>query len=472
MDFKNLNEMQKTMLFGGVAVVLALLAFVTAPSPVKPDAFLDQGEVFFPDFEDLNSAATLEVFAFNEETGEPVPFKVTNENGKWTIPSHHDYPADGKDRLAQTAASIIQLKKDDFRSDNISDHEACGVIDPLDESVVTEGGRGKRVTIKGQNGQVLADIIIGKKVEGREGLRFVRLPDQKRVYVSKADVEISTKFSDWIETDLMKVEKDNIKEVVLRDYSINERTLRVDNRDVVRLEKDGSDWSTDRIPAGQELDNTKVTSLLTGIDELKIVGVRPKPEGLMTSLDKAKRGEDLTQADAVKLQSLQSQGFYLARNGSNLEMLSNEGELSALTSEGVRYTIRFGEIVYGSGLAVSAGAESETETEKTDSDGPGENRYLFITADFVASEFPEPKQPGSTEFLTKADSVLTDADRENKRLYSAHEEWKRKVGKAQSLAQDLNARFADWYYVIASDSYDKIHLNRSDLLKKKEDEKS
>jgi hypothetical protein len=65
---------------------------------------------------------------------------VTFENGRWTIPSHHGYPADGKDRLAKTAAGLIGLTKDDFRTDNVADHEACGVIDPLDNTVQTLKG--------------------------------------------------------------------------------------------------------------------------------------------------------------------------------------------------------------------------------------------------------------------------------------------------------------------------------------------
>ncbi|MFQ5631421.1 MAG: DUF4340 domain-containing protein, partial [bacterium] len=361
MDFKNLNETQKTLLFGGAAIVLALLAFVTAPSPVTPDAFLDQGEAFFPEFTDPNTATTLEVIDYNQETGEALPFKVTFRSNKWSIPSHHDYPADGKDRLAKTAAGVIGLKKDDFRSDNISDHEACGVIDPLDESLVTSGGRGKRITIKGENEKILADIIVGKEVPDREGLRFVRLPDQKRVYVSRADLDISTKFGDWIETDLLKVDKNSIKRVVLKDYSINERTLRVDQRDEVVLDKDGADWNANKMAANQEVDDSKMTELLTGLDELKIVGVRPKPAGLSASLSKAEDGVSLTQGDMM---SLQSKGFYFTRDG---QLLSNEGELKSLTTDGVEYTIRFGEIIYGSGLEVTAGSDgNDTETSSND----------------------------------------------------------------------------------------------------------
>ena len=63
---------------------------------------------------------------FDEETAAARPFKVTNNNGLWTIPSHHDYVADGEDRLAQTAAGMITITKDDFRSDNVADHELLG----------------------------------------------------------------------------------------------------------------------------------------------------------------------------------------------------------------------------------------------------------------------------------------------------------------------------------------------------------
>lgn len=456
---KNLNELQKTLAFAGVAVFMMLLAFITAPRQVTPDAFLDQGEPFFPDFDDPNEATTLEVIEFNKETGETVPFKVTFKEGRWTIPSHHDYPADGKDRLAKTAAAIIEIKKDDFRSDNVADHEACGVLDPLDESITTLEGRGKRVTIRGGNDQVLADIIIGKEIEGRSGFRFVRLPGQKRVYAARFKDEISTKFEDWIETDLLKVNRSDITQVTLKDYSVNERTRRVDMRDVVVLDKDGSDWKANRMRSNEEVDNSKMSALLSALDGLSIVGVRPKPAGLSASLTKESDGFSITQSDML---SLQSKGYFFAQDGS---LLSNEGELQAKTKDGVIYTLRFGEVVYGSGLAVTAGTEEEEDQAK----GKGENRYLFITTKFDPSVFPEPKAPANTDFLNKPDSLWTDADKDNKELYDEHEKWRKNVEKGQNTSDELNARFAKWYYVISADSFEKLHLKRKDLIKKKEE---
>ena len=37
--------------------------------------------------------------------------------------------------------------------------------------------------------------------------------------------------------------------------------------------------------------------------------------------------------------------------------------------------------------------------------------------------------------------------------------------KAEVRVADLNARFADWYYVVSEDVYKKIRLGRSDFVK-------
>ena len=446
-------ETKKTIAYVAVAVVVMLLAFITTPRRITPDAFLGQGEVFFPDFIDPNEATTLEVIAFDEETASARPFKVTFHNGRWTIPSHHDYPADGKERLAKTAAGMIDIGKDDFRSDNVSDHGRLGVIDPLDETAGLPG-RGKRITIKGADDRVLADLIVGSEVEGRPGFRFVRVPNQNRVYSSRIDVDVSTRFEDWIETDLLKTEKHRIDKVAIKDYSINERTRSIDQRDHIVLSRDGDLWSADRMSGDKRVDSANMEGMLTTLDELTVVGVRPKPEGLSASLARVEGTQSISQAAAM---SLSRKGFYFSRDG---QLLSNEGEIAVFTKDGVVYTLRFGEVVYGTGDAITAGG-SEGDQDQT---SPAENRYLFITAEIDASAFPEPEPPSDMAFLEKPDSLLSDADRASSRQQVAHESWQKDFDDAGILAEELNARFARWYYVISAASYEKLRLTRKDLV--------
>ncbi|MFB3067937.1 MAG: hypothetical protein ACE1ZI_01590, partial [Acidobacteriota bacterium] len=212
--------------------------------------------------------------------------------------------------------------------------------------------------------------------------------------------------------------------------------------------------------SNQEVDSTKINDLLMAIEELPIVGVRPKPEGLSQNL---RRPEEESAISPAAILSLQSKGYYFTRNG---DLVSNEGELEVGTSQGVIYALRFGEILYGTGDSVTAGTDTSKEDE-TES-GPGENRYLFISTSFDPKQFPEPAQPGSTDFLNKSEEDWTDSDRENKELKDKHDEWQQKMTVGQELSNQLNARFADWYYVISSSSFDKVHLKRSDLIKRKE----
>ena len=451
-----MDETRKTLIFIAAAALVTLVAYLAAPGDPTPEAFSDRGEVFFPDFTDPNDAASLEVIDFNEETGRIDAFNVVFKGTRWRIPSHHNYPADDKDRLAQTAAGVIDVRKDDVVAEVAADHESLGVVDPLDESVASLAGRGKRVTVKDGNDNLLADLIVGKNVPGREGrYRYLRVPDQKRTYAARFDVEISSRFGDWIEKDLLEVDLDRIVQVTLRDYSIDESTRILDQRDTIVLTRGDPDWTANRMRSGQKVDGVKMEDLLKALDELTIVGVRPKPAGLSRSLEDNDEGIGLNRE---ALASLQEKGYYFTRDG---QLVSNEGESQVRTTDGVVYTLRFGEIVYGAGDSVTAGTEAR-DTGGTG--GPGENRYLFITARFDAGVFPEPKKPVDTGFQARADSLWTDSDRTNADLHEKYEAWKSNVESGRRTSADLNTRFARWYYVISADSFDRIHLRRGDVV--------
>ena len=446
------NDIRKTLIYVGVAALLVLLAFVTAPRRITPEAFSDQGAPFFPDFKDPNAATTLEVVSFDEATGTATPFKVTFKDNRWLIPSHHDYPADAKDRLAKTAAGVIDIKRDVYRSDNVAEYPKFGVVDPMEQSATGVAGRGSRITLKANGDQVLADFIVGRQVEGSEGYSFIRVPCEKRVYAAKINVDLSAKFEDWVEKDLLKVTKSQISKVSLKYYSIDERTGRINPGDNIVLSQRDNKWSM----GGQTADSAAVQKLLGAIDDLKLVGVRPKPKGLASVL--AGTGQNMIQRS--DLFSLQSKGFFISPQG---QLLSNEGEMQVYTSYGVVYTLRFGEVAYGSGEALTAGAVDDQAARS----GAAVNRYIFVTVAFEPSVTAEPRLPTNKSWQGKADSLLTEADRENKRLQDEHDRWERNVQTGRSQSEELNRRFADWYYVISSASYDQLHIKRSDLVPKK-----
>ena len=79
-------------------------------------------------------------------------------------------------------------------------------------------------------------------------------------------------------------------------------------------------------------------------------------------------------------------------------------------------------------------------------------------------EAKEPEKPKTPEEVEKLA-----VERENKRL---QEDYDKTVKEGQEKVKELNDRFADWYFIISDDVFQKIHLGLDDIVKKKPSEKA
>lgn len=473
-----MSELSKTGLFAAVALALTSLAMVaTRDRAVRTEAFNDQGQAFFPEFQDPLACTDLEVVDFDPSTATASRFQVKFENNRWVIPSHYNYPADARDRLSKTAAALMDLTKDTIRSDSPDDQETMGVIDPLDTKSTALKGRGKRVTLRDASEKVLADFIIGEPIKDRSGQYYVRLPDQKRIYGVNLKAEPSTRFADWIETNLLKLESTQIRKVEFDNYKVNleQGYQKGEILDVQREDAAGPWTLSGGVPEGKELDEDKLRSLTNALADLKIVGVRPKPAGLTRDLKQTEDRKITLSASAVA--SLQGKGFYMTRDG---QLLSNQGDVRVACDDGVVYTLRFGEVALGVGDELTRGESDEAEKnedaeakDEAKSQPAGDNRYLMVTAAFDDSLIPEPKDESRAESVPPApgelpDNVIAPDPIEEKSKKDRYEREKanfdKKVEEGRKRAQELTDRFAAWYYVTPGDSFRSINLDRASLV--------
>jgi hypothetical protein len=472
------REMRKTLVFVVAALLMtgaALLGRVDRST--RPEAFDDQGKKFFEDF-DPTTCTTLEVIDFDPATASVSPFKVTQKDGKWVIPSHYDYPADAKQRLIDTASGVFGLTKDSIRSDRVEDQETFGVIDPLDIKATSLKGIGKRVTLKDASDKVLADFIIGNEVQGHPDQRYVRVPGQKRIYGVNVKVDLSTRFADWIETNLLKLDAARVRKVVIDHKGVDIANRAVVPGEVIKLERKDSStpWTVEGTPEGKEPNTETLLALSNALGDLKIVGIRPKPAGLTADLmEDPGKVEPTTQEARI---SLQRKGFYLTQKG----LLSTKGEVAVSTDEGVVYTLRFGEVVFASGNELSAGTEPSKSAKELGkaanpgNEGTSEGRYLFATAAFDPELIPPPKPPSGEDDRFPDDPFAYEGDEkklvgESKEAKEKAEKLKaerdRQVAEGQKRAKELTDRFAAWYYVTPGDSYRTIVQDRDKLIRDK-----
>src|SRR5262249_25839865 len=149
------------------------------------------------------------------------------------------------------------------------------------------------------------------------------------------------------------------------NYSIDEANSRLIEGEVNKLTRDktADPWKLEGFEESkEELDVSKINSMISTLDDLKLVGVRPKPKGLRPDLT-LDREFIKRQADPDQLLlNMQARGFILTPDKSRqLHLYSNEGELVAATNKGVVYTLKFGEVF--------SGDESEIEVGKTETEG-------------------------------------------------------------------------------------------------------
>lgn len=507
-----MNETNKTVLFVFVALVAVVVAWAARPRTPGFDEPLDVvNQPLFPEFnqkiqQDPLVATSLELVQFDEPSGKGKAFKVAQVKtdkglGRWSIPSHEDYPADAKDHLAEAAAALTDLTVLNVASESRGDFELYGVQDPAAKDLKPgASGVGMRVTLRDKDDRVLLDLIVGKELPDRKGLRYVRKAGQDPIYEVRLNTEkLSSNFGDWIEKDLLKLSTFDIKGIQIHDYSVDALAGELRERDQLALEyNDSGDprwklledrvwqngkWVPQTMAADEELNTQKLDDMKYALGDLKIVDVNRKPAGLSGNL----RDAGTLRKDQRSVSSLMQRGFYLVRMQNREELLSSEGEFRVAMKDGVVYVLRFGQIA-GSGSASPKKEEAKGKEEHDhdhDKDkSPGVNRYLFVMAEFDPDLIekpkldplpPEPKAEPKKEEAKKDDAKKDNkpdpkAERERiqKENKKKEDEYNEKKKKGEEHVKELNARFADWYYVIADDMYQKIHLGRKDLVKKKE----
>lgn len=400
-----MNDKQKTTTFVIVGLLALLVGFApwrrTSSAPTVND---EVGRKLFEAFDNPLSATSMEVIEFNENNSTIKPFKVEQVGGVWSIPSHENYPADAKDHLAEAATALLGVEILGVAATNPGEHEVFGVIDPdINKLKAGATGVGERVVMKDASGNVLADLIVGKEVKDQPGVRYVRIVGKDPVYRVKLDTsKFSTRFEDWIEKDLLKLNTFDIREIDLNDYTVRTGLDQLGRLAVDQAKKseitlgyddEKAEWKllecinyVDRKPTpaplgeNEELNTDKLNDMRNAFDDLKIVDVERKPKGLNGDLSI----EPAVAANPDKLQelatSLASTGFLpVALKKDKLTLLSTDGEVIVKLKDGVEYIVRFGQV---------AGAST---TGASDDKTTGLDRYVMITAQLDDSAIPKPE---------------------------------------------------------------------------------
>jgi len=521
-----MNEHAKTSIFVLLAAACLAGAFFSRPAVREFQMEAMVGKSLFPQFTDPLGIKSLEIVR-QDAAGERNDFRIVEVNGIWSIPSHDNYPADAKDQMGKVAEALTDLTvlevvpPGESGIDTIAFQTQFGVIDPASEHASLGEGIGTKIVLGGAAGETLVNLIVGKEVarrqsqemmaEGGTNLRYVRVADQAPVYVVNVDPsQFSTSFDQWIEKNLLDISTFDIKEFFVDEYSFAielsltnrglQQMVEADFVGDITLAYDGSavgadKWSLLRwmafsgqsfehynerqLEPGQELDTDTLDSMVSALNDLKIVSVLKKPTKQAAVLREGTSFENI-ELDAEMQSSMRETGFSLVemrdlRGGGDaqttkVQLLSNKGNLQLRLKNGIVYHLRFGDLTGTESEILSDGHDSSDSMDNTMK--MGSNRYLFITTEFDPAMIPLPELNPVPEVPTEgeADELETLAqakeavERNNQR---EQERYDAELESGKKRATELSDRFADWYYVIAEDVYRKIHLAEANVFRAK-----
>ena len=250
---------RKLAILGIVAVVTVIWAVVQvriSKRPAKPEAPAD----LIPGLDTTNIGSII------VGTGEDAV--TLKRRGKHFVVTNKDnYPA-ATSEINELITSCMDIKRGELYTNEADNHKDLGVTEEDARSIV------KFMTPE-PNSTLLAGVVIGKTREMGEG-SYVRLisvdkASSDKVYVASDVPWIKSRAIDYMEQELISVNRDDINSVTVT-LSDEEYTL--------RATKDSKEIVLENIPAGKKAKKSDCDSVFGALTSLRFDDVKKKSSNL------------------------------------------------------------------------------------------------------------------------------------------------------------------------------------------------
>lgn len=246
----------------GIMVLLAFYALASRTERARPDF---EPEPMFKELRArLQDASELILKSKDLE----ITIK-RSEGDIWGLPERGGFPA-RVEPLRKTLLGLSQLELYKPKTRNPKWHEHLHLKAPGDD------GRAVHVTVKDDEGAVLADALIGLKEDIRDfnGLEriHVRRPGEDQTWLARGTLDIDTDLDSWTHTKIAGIPRARIKSAAVNPTELSSFRL-------TRSSADKEDFKLSPIPKGRAPAAAKLlTDTAMAIAELDLKDVRPSKE--------------------------------------------------------------------------------------------------------------------------------------------------------------------------------------------------
>jgi len=231
-----------------VAGVIAFGAYQVsqrkAPSTEVGSALLYPGLL-----DQLNQSRSIEIQTADDR------FTLRRDGEKWSMVERNGYPV-YVDKVREALVQLAALKIRETKTSKAGNYPTLGVAD-----TPASGSDSRRVTVRGEADEPLVDLLVGKarQAKGVESPgHYVRRHGDATAYLVEGELGIAVKPNDWIETAIVDIPVDRVRQVTLGHYGATPVT-------VSKKDRKEQLFTLQNLPEGQDARSTAVVSSIGGL---------------------------------------------------------------------------------------------------------------------------------------------------------------------------------------------------------------
>ena len=194
-----------------ITAALVVLAIISINLNTSNYSFENRGKLFLDNFtKNVNEITTISIRSFENN------INLVKQNNSYI--SESSYPLK-KGLWENLITSLSLLRIEELKTNDPSRHSQLNLLVPeQNKSEDEDEGYGTKITLKKEDGTIYSSIIFGmvdRSVGGISGGQFARFPNEDQTYLLKGAIRMPTTKSDWFESLLLSIKKDDVQKINL-----------------------------------------------------------------------------------------------------------------------------------------------------------------------------------------------------------------------------------------------------------------
>jgi len=194
-----------------ITAALVVLAIISINLNTSNYGFENRGKLFLDNFtKNVNEITTISIRSFENN------INLVKQNNSYI--SESSYPLK-KGLWENLITSLSLLRIEELKTNDPSRHSQLNLLLPeQNKSKDEDEGYGTKITLKKEDGTIYSSILFGmvdRSVGGISGGQFARFPNEDQTYLLKGAIRMPTTKSDWFESLLLSIKKDDVQKINL-----------------------------------------------------------------------------------------------------------------------------------------------------------------------------------------------------------------------------------------------------------------